>query len=117
MRKIFLFIAAVGFLTACDTTVLSGIAATETALTGAETTAKEYIALPACADNGPIVCSDAAIITKIKTADQIAYDAVVNAQTAAQAADATDSNVEKAEVAAQAAVAEFVNLIATLKVK
>ena len=63
-------------LAACAGT--SGLAGTEVALTETERLALAYVTLPACP--GAALCSDAAVVAKIKAADNIAYAAVMGAK-------------------------------------
>jgi hypothetical protein len=55
-----------------QTTYDNSTAAAETALTGAEKAATNYVTLPLCVSGGPIICSNAAISAQIKAADNIA---------------------------------------------
>lgn len=57
------------------------IAALESGLTVAERAAIGYVSLPRCPQSAP-VCSDPAIVSKIKDADNTAYLTVKNAQAA-----------------------------------
>lgn len=62
-------------------TVNQTIAATEVALTAADTAAKLYTSLPRCGlPTSPPICSDPALVTKILSASQKAYTAVKQAE-------------------------------------
>jgi hypothetical protein len=81
---------------------VSTIAMMEQSLTAAEKAATIYIGLPLCSTTPQHPCSDAGISTKIKTADQAAYDAV-------KAARSSGDNAHMA--AAAAALAALIDVI------
>jgi hypothetical protein len=81
----------------------TAVARTEVALTAAEKAATLYVTLPQCPKASPF-CSEAAIITQVKAADNVAYSAVMQARSGGD-----DAKV----AAANAAIATLVSLIPT----
>jgi hypothetical protein len=77
MRKLLLVLpilalAGCGSTASVQTTYDNSTAAAETALTGAEKAATNYVTLPLCASGGQLICSSAAISAQIKAADNTA---------------------------------------------
>lgn len=75
------YIIAVAFfvsLSACNPQASSDVAAAAVALTAAEKLALSYTSLPRCP--AATACSDEATVTKIKAADNTAYDAIKAAE-------------------------------------
>lgn len=69
----------------------NGVAGAQVALTAAEKAALTYSSLPQCPKQAPL-CSDAATIGKIKSADTAAYNAVKAARLSLAAADVVTAN-------------------------
>lgn len=78
-----LLVASVAVLTGCSISapVAQDIAAVEVALTASEQLALVYTSLPRCGASGAsALCSTQAVVDKIKSADNTAYSAVVQAR-------------------------------------
>lgn len=106
MRKILLG-AALLALAACTTGQPQETAAVmASGLTVAERTALGYVSLPRCPAGAP-VCSDPAIVAKIRQADDAAYTEVKKFEAAARAGGSADAT------AAQGALTAFTDLLST----
>lgn len=77
MKRLLVIPAAIGLLVGCASAG-NDIVAAEVALTAAEKATVLYERLPRCP--GPAVCSDQAVVNKIKALDQTAYNAVKAAE-------------------------------------
>lgn len=118
-------ILALAVLTGCATTGTPGSSVPQTpqqaafALTAgysvAEDGALTYFALPRCPVAAPI-CSDAALVAKIKTVDAAAYDAITAAQAVARDPNA-GANLPTLVNAATKALAAFTAITSDLKAK
>lgn len=75
-----------------------------------------YKQLPPCQAGGPVLCSDAAVVKKLQTADDAAYAALTAAQNVVRTPGA-GLNAQTAIVAAQQAVQAMSSITATLKVQ
>ena len=87
-RSIYFVLLAVGALTGCsnfssqpasssiDATVTRGVVVAEQTLTALERAALHYTSLPTCG-SGVKICADPTIKSAIKSADTVAYNAVV----------------------------------------
>lgn len=101
-------------LAACSSTPKSDIAALEVSLTTADIAAKAYVELPRCVENGPVLCSDDDIVSRIGSYRQEAYTAVVSARAMTAIMMSSASDIMKALEAAQTAVSEFAQIVAAL---
>jgi hypothetical protein len=89
----------------------------ENSYNAAATVIIAYKALPPCGQpTSPILCSKAEIIAKLKTADAVAYDALVAAENTVRSPNA-GANSQTAIVAAQQAIAALTSITATLAIK
>lgn len=101
MKFLLPLILSVSSLIGCTTTQPAGtVAATEIALTTAESLAFHYATLPTCPTAAP-ACSDPAVVARIKAADNTAY-AAVKAARAATAAGNDNGTVAAASAAVAA---------------
>lgn len=115
MTRAFLLALAVGALAACSIapapkSPAQAVYETEAALGAAETAAIHYTSLPHCGAGVAGLCSDPAIIAKVKSAADKAAAAVMAAQTAVRAdpqaaKSGTQSAVDEAASAASALAA------------
>lgn len=97
---------ALGACSGAGSNPAADVAALEVRLTAAEDVAIDYVRLPPCAaSNGPL-CSDSAVVARIRTADMRAYTLV---KTAEQTVDNP-----AALSAAQAAVTALTDITASL---
>jgi len=100
-------------LTACTavgTNTQSSVAALEVGLTTTENAAIAYVRLPNCGtpNAAPVLCSDPAVVAKLKTADMTAYQAI-------KASEAAIVGGQSGNLAdAQAALAAFQSIIVSL---
>ncbi len=82
-----------------------------------------YDHLPRCGapsaanTSNPLLCSTTATIQKVRKADNLAWDAIQNAETAVRTPGFSDSGVIAAVASATAITKEFTNIVATLGVK
>lgn len=96
------FLALLG-LAGCTQQPGVGLAQLELALTASEKAALVYVTLPQCIVDSQPLCSERAIVTKIKTADAQAFAALM----AAKAAPADNPRAQAAAAAVAALVASI----------
>lgn len=121
MRKLLLALLLFATLTGfgCATapqTPAQSVYAVQGAYASALSVAVSYKQLPACQAGGPVLCSDAAVVKKLQTADDVAYAALTAAQNIVRTPGA-GVNVQTAITAANQAVTAFASITASLGVK
>lgn len=118
MKRLF----AIGLLlavAACTTprTPAQGVYAAKSTYAAALTVAVEYRNLPPCQPGGPAICRDAKVMAVVLKADDVAAVTLDQAETTVRDARASGDTLDKAVLAAEAAVASFKAITATLKTK
>lgn len=118
--RTFLAALALAILAACSTTPTSpqqSVYAIQGAYASALTVAVAYKNLPPCGrPASPVLCADAAIVTKLQRADDAAYPALQAAQEIVRTSG-IGTSVSATIDAAQRAVSAFVAITQTLHVR
>lgn len=114
MRK-FAFIACLLLVACTSTSAKNTVAALMVSLTGANNAAIAYVGLPLCGSPGATaICSRIEVIRDIDRASAAAGIAVRQADAAVSIVGASSTDVEKAVLAAQAAVGLLTQITAVL---
>lgn len=119
MKK-FLAILPIFFLISCVTTEKSGQAVymAQSDYAAALRIELAYSALPRCGKlNSPKLCSDLNIIRKVQKADDVAWDALQEAQAAVRTPGFDDNRIVTAVASATALTKAFVRITDTLGIK
>ncbi len=117
MKKLFLFLPIL--LMACTTpdSPAQAVYAAEGSYAAALRLELAYSNLPRCfASNSPKICSEVSVIKKVQTADNVAWSAIKNAQTAVRTPGYGDSKITTAVASAVALTNSFVEITNQLKV-
>lgn len=93
-------ILAAGCAAQQGASVQTDVAKAEVALTAAERVALHYVTLPPCLKAHAPLCSDAAVVARIKQADNAAYAAVKAARASNNRSDLTAANAAVAALSA-----------------
>jgi len=93
------------------------VLASMTAYQAALTIAVAYNNLPRCAQDGPPVCSDVAVVAQLRKADDAAIAVLAAAQKVALTPGVTDSAVQAALAAATQGVTAFQTIVNIYKPK
>lgn len=111
--------AALLSLTACQasTPPTSAVLASMTSYQAALVLAVKYNQLPRCADDGPKICSDLAVVKQLRMADDAALAALKAAQNVVLTPGATESAITAAQASASQAVTAFQSILAIYNVK
>ena len=118
-RPLLLAMAAALSLAACQasTPPTSAVLASMTSYQAALVLAVKYNQLPRCAEGGPTLCSDAAVVKQLRMADDAALAALEAARNVVLTPGATDSAIAAAQASASQAVTAFQSILAIYDVK
>ena len=119
MTRALLVAAAALSLAACQasTPPTSAVLASMTSYQAALVLAVKYNQLPRCAEDGPTLCSDAAVVKQLRMADDAALAALEAAQNVVLTPGASDSAIAAAQASAGQAVTAFQSILAIYNVK
>lgn len=118
MRKI-LVLSSLLFLVACATpeTLAQSVFLAESDYVAALKVELAYSNLPRCGKpDSPVICSDVDIMKKMQKMDNVAWEAIQQAQKAVRTPGFGDSKITTLVASAKALVGSFVNITQTLKV-
>ena len=95
----------------------SVVFATRAAYEAALIVAVEYKKLPVCTVPAPAICSDPGIVTQLQQADNVANIAITSATSAVRTPQVGSNAIDKAIVAANAALGAFTAITSQLRTK
>jgi hypothetical protein len=94
-------VGAIALLAGCAAGGMQNtISGVEVALTAADQLALQYVTLPLCKSGGPTLCSQVTVSTQVKSAAQLAYTAVKDAEASGASADLTTAQAAVAKLSA-----------------